>query len=172
VRAQQGAIDLAHSASVMPARPTSVPREPDAPRLDDIDRDILRELSLHGRIGWQQLGPKVGLSANAAADRVRRLERLGVIEGYTVRIDPVAVGRNLEAIVFVKMVPGTDRAPFESFAAEHEAVDDAVHLTGAHDYLLHVHCRHAGELDDLLMGMKRELDVADTETRIILRRID
>ncbi|MCB1248472.1 MAG: Lrp/AsnC family transcriptional regulator [Acidimicrobiales bacterium] len=140
--------------------------------LDDIDREILRVLERDGRIGWQQLGPKVGLSPNAAAERVKRLERRGVIERFTVQVDPVALGRNLEALVFVKMVPDVDREPFETFVAQHEAVDDAVHLTGMHDYVLRVHCFHAGELDDLLMGMKRDLKVADSETRIILRRVD
>lgn len=143
----------------------------DPTAIDDIDRDILRVLSEEGRIGWQQLGPRVGLSPNAASERVRRLERKGVITGYRAVVDPVALGRNLEALVFVKMVPNCDRAPFESFVAEHEGIDDCVHLTGAHDYVMTVHCFHAGELDDILMGMKREVHVADTETRIMLRRI-
>jgi Lrp/AsnC family leucine-responsive transcriptional regulator len=143
----------------------------DPTAIDDIDREILRVLEHDGRIGWQQLGPKVGLSPNAAAERVRRLERRGVIIGYRSVIDPVALGRNLEALVFVKMVPNVDRAPFERFVADHEAIADCVHLTGAHDYVMTVHCFHAGELDDILMGMKREVFVADTETRIMLRRI-
>ena len=62
------------------------------PTLDDIDHDILAVLARDGRIGWQALGPRVGLSANAAAERVRRLERAGVITGYTVRVDPIALG--------------------------------------------------------------------------------
>ncbi len=143
----------------------------DPTAIDDIDRDILRVLAEDGRIGWQQLGPRVGLSPNAASERVRRMERKGVITGYRALVDPVAVGRNLEAMVFVKMVPNVDRAPFETFVADHEGIDGCVHLTGAHDYVITVHCFHAGELDDILMSMKREVHVADTETRIMLRRI-
>jgi Lrp/AsnC family transcriptional regulator, leucine-responsive regulatory protein len=143
----------------------------DSTAIDDIDREILRVLATDGRIGWQQLGPKVGLSPNAASERVRRMERQGVITGYQALVDPVALGRNLEAMVFVKMVPNCDREPFESFVADHDAIDDCVHLTGAHDYVMTMHCFHAGELDDILMTMKREVHVADTETRIMLRRI-
>jgi Lrp/AsnC family leucine-responsive transcriptional regulator len=139
--------------------------------IDGIDRAILSELTTSGRATWQQLGPRVGLSPNAVADRVRRLERRKVIVGYRAVVDPVALGRNIEALVFVKMVPNVDREPFESFVRDDEHVDDAVHLTGMHDYLLTVHAHHAGELDDLLTTMKTELDVADTETRIVLRRI-
>ena len=140
--------------------------------LDDIDREILGYLARDARISWQHLGPKVGLSPNATAERVKRLTRRGVIRRFTVQLDPVALGRNLEALVFVKMVPDSPREPFERFVAEHEAVDDAVHLTGMHDYVLTVHCRHAGELDDLLGHMKRELKVAASETRVILRRVE
>jgi Lrp/AsnC family leucine-responsive transcriptional regulator len=146
----------------MPADPTA---------LTEIDRDILRVLRDHGRISWQDLGPRVGLSPNAAAERVRRLERRRVITRYRAEVDPVALGHNLEALVFVKMVPGADREPFEAFTVAAELISDCVHLTGTHDYVMTVHCAHAGELDDLLMGMKRELHVADTETRVILRRI-
>ena len=143
----------------------------DSTALSEIDREILRVLREEGRISWQELGPRVGLSPNAAAERVRRLEARKVITGYRAVVDPVALGHNLEALVFVKMVPGAVREPFESFTATDDLVSDCVHLTGPHDYVLTVHCAHAGELDDILMGMKRELHVADTETRIILRRI-
>jgi Lrp/AsnC family leucine-responsive transcriptional regulator len=139
--------------------------------LDDIDREILRELAVDGRIGWQQLGPRVGLSPNAVAERVRRLERAGVIAGFHAVIDPVALGRNVEAFVFVKMIPGAERAPFEAHLADREAISDATHLTGSHDYVLVVHCFHLGELDAVLTEMKADFPVADTETRMVLRRL-
>lgn len=139
--------------------------------IDDIDRDILSELTKSGRATWQQLGPRVGLSANAVAERVRRLEKRKVIVGYRALVDPAALGRNIEALVFVKMVPNVDREPFETFVRDDDHVDDAVHLTGMHDYVLTVHAHHAAELDDMLTRMKTEMSVADTETRIILRRI-
>jgi Lrp/AsnC family leucine-responsive transcriptional regulator len=141
------------------------------PALDAIDRDILRELGRDGRATWQQLGPRVGLSPNAVAERVRRLERRGVIAGYGARVDPVALGRNLEALVLVRVIPGMPREPFEAFVVDHPAVDDCVHLTGPHDYVLRVHCHDTAQLDELLMAVKREVHVAETETRVVLRRI-
>jgi Lrp/AsnC family leucine-responsive transcriptional regulator len=139
--------------------------------LDEIDQEILTVLSGEGRISWQQLGPRVGLSPNAAAERVKRLERLGIVSGYQAIIDPVALGRGLEAYVAVKMHQGFEREPFEKLATTHDAIIHAVHLTGSHDYLIHVRCTGTDELDDLLMGMKAEVGVADTETRIVLRRL-
>ena len=58
--------------------------------MDDIDREILGELTRNGRISFRDLGAAVGLSANAAADRVRRLRTAGVITGFTATVDPGA----------------------------------------------------------------------------------
>jgi Lrp/AsnC family leucine-responsive transcriptional regulator len=60
---------------------------------------------------------KVGLSANAAADRVRRLRRAGIITGFTAQIDPAAGGRQIEALVSVVLLPGTDSDTFATLDA-------------------------------------------------------
>lgn len=64
--------------------------------LDDVDRRILGVLTRSGRISWRELGEAVGLSANATADRVRRLERCGVIVGYRAEVDLDQVGRPID----------------------------------------------------------------------------
>ena len=56
--------------------------------LDPTDSEILRLLREDGRLSWRDLGAQVGLSANAAADRVRRLRQAGVITGFTALVDP------------------------------------------------------------------------------------
>ena len=61
---------------------------------DPIDSEILRLLREDGRLSWRDLGAAVGLSANAAADRVRRLRQAGVITGFVALIDPAAGGRH------------------------------------------------------------------------------
>ena len=58
--------------------------------MNEIDSEILKILREDGRISWRDLGAAVGLSANAAADRVRRLRHAGVITGFTALVDPGA----------------------------------------------------------------------------------
>jgi Lrp/AsnC family leucine-responsive transcriptional regulator len=140
--------------------------------LDGTDREILGHLAEAGRASWQELGRRIHLSPNATAERVKRLEKLGVITGYRAVVDPVAIGRPLEACIAVKMHPGDDREDFEKLVSGDPAVMDAVHLTGPHDYIIWARCSDTSELDDLLMGMKASAGVADTETRIVLRRLD
>jgi len=137
--------------------------------MDAIDREILSLLAQDGRMSFRDLGAAVGLSSNAAADRVRRLRRDGVITGFAAIIDPVAQGGGIEAVIDVKMGPEQDNDGFERAIAPLTAIVEAAHLTGRADYELRVVCRDAAELDALLRQLKRECGAADTETRIVLR---
>jgi len=139
--------------------------------LDAIDREILGELERDGRISWQELGRRVRLSPNATGDRVRRLERRGIITGYRAVVDPAALGRSLEALISVRLAPNSDAGQLEERLAAWPEVEEAVHVTGRFDFELKVTVSGPRGLDDLLVGMKRELGVAETETRLVLRRI-
>jgi Lrp/AsnC family leucine-responsive transcriptional regulator len=137
--------------------------------MDTVDSEILKILREDGRISWRDLGAAVGLSANAAADRVRRLRRAGVITGFVALVDPAAGGRNLEALVGVTLAVGTDSDDFATAAAQLDAVAEVLHLAGAPDYLLRVVCRDTSELDALLRALRLRLGAGDTETKIVLR---
>ena len=137
--------------------------------MDDIDREILGELTRNGRISFRDLGAAVGLSANAAADRVRRLRADGVITGFTATVDPGAAGRGLVALIDVRLAASGTNEQFEAATARLEPVTDAVHVTGRFDYQLRVACRDTAELDRLLRHLKREGGVSETDTRVVLR---
>jgi Lrp/AsnC family leucine-responsive transcriptional regulator len=137
--------------------------------MDEIDHEILGLLREDGRLSWRELGAAVGLSANAAADRVRRLRRTGVITGFTALVDPAAGGRRLEALVGVTLAPGTDSDDFAIAADRLEAVQEVLHLSGAPDYQLRVACRDTAELDVLLRALRVQHGAADTDTTIVLR---
>jgi Lrp/AsnC family leucine-responsive transcriptional regulator len=137
--------------------------------MDAIDSEILRLLREDARIPWRELGAAVGLSANAAADRVRRLRRTGVITGFTAIVDPAAGGRRLEALVGVTLAHGTDSDEFAVAASRLDPVTEVLHLAGAPDYQLRVACRDTAQLDLLLRALRLKLGASDTETKIVLR---
>jgi len=137
--------------------------------VDAIDSEILRMLREDGRLSWRDLGAAVGLSANAAAERVRRLRHAGVITGFAALVDPAAGGRTLQALIGVTLPAETDSDRFATDAARLEPVIEVLHLTGAPDYQLRVACRDTAELDALLRTLRRRLGAADTETTIVLR---
>jgi Lrp/AsnC family transcriptional regulator, leucine-responsive regulatory protein len=137
--------------------------------MDGTDSEILRLLGEDARLSWRDLGAAVGLSANAAAERVRRLRAAGVITGFAAQIDPAAGGRTLQALVGVTLAPGTDSDDFATQASRLEQVIEILHLTGAPDYQLRVACRDTAELDALLRTLRLRHGAADTDTTIILR---
>jgi len=70
--------------------------------IDEIDLEILTNLQNNARISNAEIARRVHLAPSAVLERIRRLERAGVLRGYTARVDPAAVGRGTLAFVFVQ----------------------------------------------------------------------
>lgn len=108
--------------------------------MDKIDRQILAELQLDGRLTVTDLAAKVRLSLSPCHRRLRELERDGAIRGYRAVVDPVALGLKFEALVFITMRQ-EDRdtvANLEAAVAAIPEVLQAQRLFGDPDYLLRV----------------------------------
>lgn len=144
----------------------------DSSEIDPLDRVILAELELDGRISWRELGERVGLGATATADRVRRLVDGGAITRFTTVVDPAVVGTHLRAVVDLRLRPGVDPDDFERHLATQPQVTEAFHVTGPFDYELVVACPDVATLDDLLRGWKRDRWVRESNTRLIMGEID
>ncbi|MFI1731511.1 Lrp/AsnC family transcriptional regulator [Streptomyces acidicola] len=108
--------------------------------MDAIDRKILTELQLDGRLTVTELAARVQLSVSPCHRRLRDLERDGAIRGYRAVVDPAAVGLHFEALVFATL-RWEDRATvaaFEESVAAVPHVIQAQRLFGDPDYLLRV----------------------------------
>ena len=135
--------------------------------IDKTDREILRVLKSDARIPWQMLGERVGLSANAAADRVRRLLRRGVITRFTTVVDQRLVGRSLTAIVDARI---NTTAKFDEALCRRDDVVWAAHVTGVPDVKVMVACNGTQGLDDFLQWLHKQ-GATDTRTDVVLRPI-
>lgn len=106
--------------------------------LSNIDKKILRELQKDGRITFSALAKQVGLSTSPCLERVRRMEREGVISGYTTLLNPHFLDADL--IVFVQIrLSRTSQENFEKFKAEAiklEEVQECYLISGNFDYLI------------------------------------
>jgi Lrp/AsnC family transcriptional regulator, leucine-responsive regulatory protein len=131
--------------------------------LDETDRRIIGELTSDGRVSFAELGRRVSLSAPAAAERVQRLERAGVITGYRAELDPRALGYALTAIIRVR--PSAGQLPrIPELAAEIPEVGECHRITGEDCFFLTVHLRSIDELGPLL---DRFLAYGETTTSLI-----
>jgi Lrp/AsnC family transcriptional regulator, leucine-responsive regulatory protein len=137
--------------------------------MDALDQKALAILMREGRATWAELGARMGLSAPAAADRVRKLEEQGVIRGYAALADPDSLGYPLVAFVSVSLGSHGKRASFLRAIGKLEEVAECHHVAGDDDYLLKVRCRGTKDLDRLLAHeLKDKLGVARTRTTIVL----
>lgn len=139
---------------------------------DHLDHAIIGELRSNGRLSWRELGERVGLSATAAADRVRRLETIGVIRGYHAEVDLSALGMGLRAITELRLDPETPYEHFEATLAATPEVQLAFHVTGSLDYVLMLACPDVAALDRILSTWRRTSGVLESSTRVLLRDVD
>ena len=139
--------------------------------MDPVDDAILRELTADARIPFRDLGERVGLSPNAAANRVRRLVENGTIRGFTILTgSALELPAGLEVFVEVRMADGTTNEDFTAALARgFPQVLDAVHVTGSYDYLIHAVVADPSALDHFVRRLKREAGAGQTFTRLALR---
>ncbi|MEM9465543.1 MAG: Lrp/AsnC family transcriptional regulator [Actinomycetota bacterium] len=139
--------------------------------MDTLDRKIIGELQNDGRISVTELAERLPLSLSATSERLKRLHETGVITGVHARIDPELAGRPIEALVDVRLGPGsyTDDPAFDG--PGYDAVIDAVHLTGRFDVQLRVMAADVSELDQLLGRLKDDIGAEETNTRLVLRSL-
>lgn len=137
--------------------------------LDAVDRRILDVLRTRGRITWSELARVVHLAPSSTAERVRRLERAGVIRGYRADLDPGALGLTVRAVIEIALRPGADAESFESRLRTRPEVRFAAYVTGDSDYSVLVECRGADGLDGVVRWLRDDEAVARTESRFMLR---
>jgi Lrp/AsnC family leucine-responsive transcriptional regulator len=138
---------------------------------DPIDARIIGILRFSGRISWKELADRVHLAPSSVADRVRRLEERGVINGYSARIDPAAVGRTVRAVVDVSLVPGDEADSFEARLVNRDEIVMAAYVTGSSDYTIVAECAGAEGLDAFVRWVRADEAVARTESKLMLRSV-
>ncbi len=124
---------------------------------------------VNGRVTWAQLASEVGLSGPSVTERVRKLERLGVLEGFTARVSPESVGYGLLAFVSVSISGPTHQEDLLGWAGSTVEVQECHIVAGAYDYLLKVRCQDSKDLERLLNeGLRLVPGVVRTLSTIVL----
>jgi len=135
--------------------------------LDPIDLKILGLLEKDARLSNQAIGDAVGLTSSSVFERVKKLEKKGVIRGYTAVIDPAAVGRPITA--FIRLMVGASRAPrsvAEICRVEPEVLE-CHHVAGEDCYILKVRTDTPQGLERLVERLRQESEVQRSVTSIV-----
>jgi Lrp/AsnC family transcriptional regulator, leucine-responsive regulatory protein len=140
--------------------------------LDSLDYKILRRLVQRGRSTWSELASLLHLSAPSIADRVKRLEDMGIIRSYTARLDYQELGIPLTAFVAVSLSHPKYSAGFLKGVTHLSEIEECHHIAGDDDYLLKVRCRTTQDLNFFLNDqLKRIPGVVRTRTTIVLSTV-
>jgi Lrp/AsnC family leucine-responsive transcriptional regulator len=123
------------------------------------------------RTTWAELGVILGLSAPAAADRVRKLEEMGVIKGYAALVNPEEAGCGLGALVSVTLERPEVRAGFLEMIREMPEVLECHHVAGEEDFILKVRCADTRALERVISERIKSLPGMRTRTTVILSTI-
>ncbi|HBF37795.1 MAG TPA: transcriptional regulator [Firmicutes bacterium] len=117
--------------------------------LDATDFAIIDLLKKNARIGWRDIGEQVHLTGQAVGGRIRKMEELGLIKGYSAVLDDSKLGKAVTAFVTVYMKT-TDHPEFHRFIKARSVVVEAHRISGDGCYLLKVKATSNEELNELL----------------------
>lgn len=149
---------VAASASVVPY---------DGSVLDGRDLDILSALQEDGRATYADVGTRVGLSASAVHERVRKLEQAGVIRGYRAVVDAEAMGFMVTALIAATPLDPQQPDDLPERLADFAEVEDCYSVAGEANYILKVRTRTTSDLEELIRRLRDKGGVA-TRTTVVL----
>lgn len=145
-----------------------VPHGPyDRLMLDERDLEIVAALQQDARATYADVAARVGLSASAVHDRVRKLEQQGVIRGYAAVVDPEALGLYVTALIAASPLDPRQPDDLPDRVAEFPEVEDCFSVAGETNYVLKVRTRTTADLEDLIRRLREKANVA-TRTTIAL----
>ncbi|MCB1787913.1 MAG: winged helix-turn-helix transcriptional regulator [Gammaproteobacteria bacterium] len=143
-------------------------------KLDRIDRRILRALQEDGRISYVDLAEKVGLSTSPCLERVRRLERDGVIRGYAALLDPSQLDAGLLVFVEISLsyTSGTVFEDFRRAVGRWREILECHLVSGDFDYLLKIRIADITSYRQLLGEILHTLPgVRDSRTLVTMETV-
>ena len=120
--------------------------------MDSFGRKLLDELQTNARLSLAEIGRRIGLSPTATAERMKQMEEVGILHGYTVEIDREALG--LEVMAFIRMSCGGQHYHrLLEYVQTLEEVRECHHLTGDDDFLLKVTTTSMADLEALIEAL-------------------
>lgn len=131
--------------------------------IDAIDRQIVGCLAEDARMSLKVLSARVGLTSPSTAERVKRLEERGVIQGYGAHVNLAALGYTLQALVRVRPMPGMLHKVDKMIQAIPECIE-CDKVTGEDCFVMRLVVRSIEQLDELLDGLA---EYAQSNTAIV-----
>ena len=138
--------------------------------IDAVDRQIIEQLQLNGRMTNAELAERVGIAPSTCVARVRSLVSRGIITGFTASVNPAVMGMTLQVLVSVTIRSGA-RQRISEFSEELRALPEVLQLFflgGVEDFIIHLAARDSDHVRDFVMEhLSAHPAVSSTRTSIV-----
>lgn len=136
--------------------------------MDDTDRRLVAALVADARTSFADLARQVGLSAPSVHERVRKLEREGVLRGSTVHVDPKALGLGVSALVGLQQREGVDADDIVAALDAVPEIEDCWFVAGEEAFMVKVRVADLDDLDRTLRVLRHVPGITRTRTTVVL----
>lgn len=136
--------------------------------IDETDRQILNLLMKNARISYADIAKEVGMKSPSVIDRIKRLEQLGIIKGYSADINYKILGDDINAFIGVSIDNAKHIEEFESAVTEIDPdIIDCHHVTGDFTFLLSVVTKNTDALSKIIKKIRNISGVDKTNTILV-----
>ncbi len=131
--------------------------------MDLVDKRIVVALAANARLSLKALAEKVGMASPSVAERLKRLEERGLIQGYTIVVAPTLAGYPFQAIIRINPLPGETKA-VERLIQDTPQIVECDRVTGEDCFHARLYCL---SIDDLDIVLEPFHTIARTNTAIV-----
>ncbi|MCD6446720.1 MAG: Lrp/AsnC family transcriptional regulator [Candidatus Marinimicrobia bacterium] len=137
--------------------------------LDQKDKVILKILQDNARTSNAEIARHMGMTASAIYERVKKLEKAGVVKAYEARLEPVILGLNLLAMVLISLYDLTKMRDTGKVLAGFDKIQEIHYIAGKGSIMAKVRTSGTEDLEKLLDNMNLIDNVKNTESTIVLK---
>ncbi|WP_158973801.1 Lrp/AsnC family transcriptional regulator [Cellulophaga sp. L1A9] len=137
------------------------------PKIDDLNWGILQSLQKNARDSFANIGRKVGLTPPAVAERIKKMEDMGIINGYKAIISHTETGYQLKAMITLRAFMGKLK-PFLEAVKTYEEVVNCYRITGNENIIMEVVFKDQFHLEKFIDML---IQYGETRTHIILSEV-
>ena len=132
--------------------------------LDSINSKILKCLQQNARLSNAEIGRRVGISSPAVSERIKKMEDLGIIEGYKTIVSPFEIGYQLKAIITLRAFMGKLK-PFLEKVKTYDEVINCYRITGDENIVMEVVLKNQKHLEAFIDQL---ISYGESKTQIVL----
>lgn len=136
--------------------------------MDITDVRIIKLLQINARISISDISKIVNLSVSAVGERLKKLENSGIIQKYTVILDPILLSKELSVIINVRLERPKYTEDFLTLVHAENEILECHYITGEFDYSLKIVTHSTSTLERIMNGIKSIPGIQKTQTHVIL----